>query len=297
MKKSATCFITAAPAIGDQLDSLVALLRAQNVDVAVPAFTTAGPAWADVLRETIRRADFVVAILTPGTALANVTYEVGVAHGLGKRVLLVVPPETQGIPFDLTGVLQVRASLLDPAPIAFAVQTLLAAPPSRKRRGEVSAAHLPLGPYADMLLRHLVGLAAQKRPEELESVVETILRRSGASPIATNVERPEQGFDFAVWIDELDAYLGNPLLIEVKQRVSRDAIEKLRSAFARGGSRWALLIYLDDPVDPGVWSGLPPNILRVQLTDLLVQLRTRSLPAILRDMRNRVVHGASAVHG
>jgi hypothetical protein len=61
------------------------------------------------------------------------------------------------------------------------------------------------------------------------------------------------------------------------------------------GSRWALLLYGDGP-DPEdqAWSASPPNVLVLSLRSLLEALRSQAFPEVVRDLRNRRVHGSSS---
>src|SRR5438132_342534 len=45
---------------------------------------------SEVVLECVSAADVVIGLLGPGPANPNVVFELGVAHGLGKRVLLLV---------------------------------------------------------------------------------------------------------------------------------------------------------------------------------------------------------------
>ncbi|WP_431201573.1 hypothetical protein ACQ86E_20780 [Bradyrhizobium betae] len=132
----------------------------------------------------------------------------------------------------------------------------------------------------------------------VERVVVQALRGSGVDIVS---EAPNQGLgaDIAVWSDALQPFVGNPLLIEVKSRfrgvdeVKRAANQLFEAVSSRGGS-WGLLLYGQGPqvieTNP---KGLPPTILVYSIVDLIDELRTRPFAEVIRDLRNRRVHGGA----
>jgi nucleoside 2-deoxyribosyltransferase len=60
---------------------------------------------ADIISES----DLLIAILDSKQSNSNIYFELGYAFGLGKRILVVVPPEL-ALPTDLTDMFYIRAS-------------------------------------------------------------------------------------------------------------------------------------------------------------------------------------------
>ena len=113
-------------------------------------------------------------------------------------------------------------------------------------------------------------------------------------------QRHDTGADLAVWSDVLEPFVGNPLLVEVKARIrgktdATRAVRQLASYVGASGSRWALLLFGEGPDPEGsAWVNSPPNVLVLSLRSLLETLRTRAFPEVVRDLRNRRVHGSSS---
>jgi hypothetical protein len=184
--------------------------------------------------------------------------------------------------------------------IGFALDQMLAAPDRPKRSPTPqSVPFVGLGTKADDLIAALDRSLASSDWQSIERVVADALRSSGADVVVTS-QRRDVGADFAVWSDVLEAFVGNPLLVEVKARIrgkaeANRAMRQLTSYLGASGSRWALLLYGDGPDPDGqAWSGSPPNVLVLSLRSLLEALRTRAFPEVVRDLRNRRVHGSSS---
>jgi hypothetical protein len=97
--------------------------------------------------------------------------------------------------------------------------------------------------------------------------------------------------DLAIWHNELEATLGNPVLIETKLKVAHpaDAARQLARYMSAAGTSWGLLL-IAEPYTSGR-KGFPPGVLAFGIEDLLVKLRDAPLPRVITQARNRVMHG------
>src|SRR5207245_1329120 len=66
-----------------------------------------------------------------------------------------------------------------------------------------------------------LGASAQASPErQLEELVAQVFERWGA--VVSRLREPsDRGVDMAVWIDDIESTIGNPLLVEVNKTLSR----------------------------------------------------------------------------
>jgi nucleoside 2-deoxyribosyltransferase len=80
-------------------EQIAEVLREQGIEPVLPTDLGAAGALPDQIQHAIRRAEVVVADLT-GTN-PNVLFEVGVAIGLSKPVLLISQEPMRDVPFDL----------------------------------------------------------------------------------------------------------------------------------------------------------------------------------------------------
>jgi hypothetical protein len=80
-------------------------LRRQNLNVWLDEWRiAAGDSVANALETALRDSDAIVAVVSPSNARSpNVYFELGVALGMGKRLIPIVSPDLDrsAIPFDL----------------------------------------------------------------------------------------------------------------------------------------------------------------------------------------------------
>ena len=115
-----------------------------------------------------------------------------------------------------------------------------------------------------------------------------ILRASGLSfksdqryPSTENI-RP----DLVVWIDELEPYFGNPILIEVKKQI-------ISSKDARATIQQVLVIVLASEISPDALEIIAsePDLYFFELPQILDRLQNESFSQIIVKERNARVHG------
>src|SRR5437016_2574915 len=101
----------AAPAHADT--SLIrTLLKRRGIEVLDAKDSPSGPATVgDAITNLIRKSDLLVGVMSADRS-PNVMLECGVAHGLGKRVVLFLPPSIVELPIAMSGALYFR---LDPS--------------------------------------------------------------------------------------------------------------------------------------------------------------------------------------
>lgn len=278
---------------------LRAALQNRGIRVSRADELPPGVAISEGIRDQIRDADFVIGVLGKAQFDANVFYEIGLAHGLDKRVILFATDTEQKLPFDIEHHYVVRSPLTNSIAVEFAIDQILNAPPppSAKRRPSPPKERVkPLGERATKFLRRLDDLPSSGSGRNLEDLVNDLLNACGVDVVAEAVTK-EIGADFAVWSDELDPILGNPLIVELKRTILRtsdvtNAGQQLGRYLAQSGGLWGLLLYQNgyDPDHPA-WAELPPTVIAMRLDDLIRQLRRHSFPDVIRNRRNLLVHG------
>lgn len=286
-----TCFIT-APA-GGNLEVLIDALRQRDIRVVVPENLAAGREIGSEITDLLSRVDLVIGVMTRERRSEWALFELGIAWGLGKRILLFAPPNISHLPSTLRRFLTVRANISNREAVQFALDQLLAAPETSHRLAIPRERTRPLGASADAYLQGSIDLAATHRSTELEQLVARALADVGVEVVATAPGKDE-GADLAVWSDALQASVGNPLLVEIKARlpahsVTVEAAQRLARHVAAAGGRWGLLLY---GAGPDRLRGLPPNVLALPIGALFGRLKTQSLEEVVRDLRNRRVHGS-----
>jgi hypothetical protein len=154
-------------------------------------------------------------------------------------------------------------------------------------RAPRSSVGRPLGSYADRLLEEARDQGFEHRA--VEALLVQAVEASGA--VASGGIGPRQAFDIGVWSDDLDAIAGNPLLVEVRGRIDSTGVRKSLAALHQvSGARAALIVSLEEPTEIET-TGLGWPVLGISLQKLLEAMRENSFAEVVRELRNRSVHG------
>ena len=129
-------------------------------------------------------------------------------------VLLFAPPDSAHVPSTLRRFLTFRANLSNREAIEFALDQILAAPEPTSLPSRPAKEKAPLGASADRYLQGSVPMFASVNPLELKSLVANALREAGVDVLARS-QAQDRGADLAIWSDELQPFVGNPLLVEI----------------------------------------------------------------------------------
>lgn len=292
---SKTCFI-AAPA-GANLAVLRATLEERGLRVLVPSDLEVGVDWASEIQKQLSLTDLVIGVISANQNSSWVLFELGQASALGRRIILIASPKAEPIPFALHQFLVLRTEIDNADAIGFALDQVLSAPAvAIRERASPSKALTGLGEKADEFIERLDRDLVAKRWRSIEELVADALRASGTDLVVTSPSG-DLGADIAVWSDVLEPFVGNPLLIEVKGAIKSKAdltraTVQLAKYVGASGSRWGILLYGAGPeFDDEVFAASPPNVLALSIQSLLERLRLHAFPEVVRDMRNRRVHG------
>ena len=269
----------------------------RDIRVVMPDDLDPGANWLEWISQKIGDVDLVIGVLTSERRSQWILFELGQAAALGRRIVLIAPPKLAAVPSHLKGFLVIRAGPKNRDAIDFALDQILASPERSAAPPAIATPFAPaLGSDADPIIADLQSAMESNDYRGVERVVVQALRRSGAD-IVSEALNTDVGADIAVWSDALQQFVGNPLLIEVKSRIRgadelRRAANQLFTAVTSRGGNWGLLLYGQGPRDRALSpKGLPPTVLVYSIGELIEQLRTRSFAGVIRDLRNRRVHG------
>jgi hypothetical protein len=290
-----TCFISAVA--GTPLGALRDVLAGKGVQVVVPEELSPGSDWSSELASIISRVDLVIGVLTRDRRSSWVLFELGQAIALKRQVVVFAPPQIKGLPFDQQRFPVVRVSLRNREALSFALDQVLASPaPTARVRESRPAERRSLGPNTDHLLRELRSATETRDWRRVESVTAEALRLAGVDVIS-EAAVANRRVDFAIWSDALQPVMGNPLLVEVKGELRgtdalRKAAQQLSAVTSAAGTGWGLLLYGDALIaDERLLLSVPPNVLVLSLSSLFEEMRGRPFAEIVKDLRNRRVHG------
>ncbi|MGA7498371.1 MAG: restriction endonuclease [Isosphaeraceae bacterium] len=250
---------------------------------------------SEILQEGMSRADIVVGVLGSGTSSENVFFELGFAQAMKKRMLVLGSGDAPLSTWASTGIPYVRAELTNPQAVDFAVAQILKVPHHGSTRETPVRRTRPLGEAADRLLSKLIGATGEKTAQVMEEVVVEAVRQCGIDTVSQSGRR-DGGVDLAVWSEDFEPWVNNPLLIEVKANIGsatawEEVVLNLLRTMGSTGVRWSLLIYLHSPLDPAQ-AIRAPNILAISAEEFLRALQGMSFGELVRKLRNERVHGA-----
>ena len=257
----------------------------------------------DLLHDCVGRADLVIGVLggseSGGGGMPNVLFELGYASALGKRLLVLVPPRFE-MPEFIEAIPYLRAEADNREAINFGLDRLLSLPLKPQRdRGGGPRQTVPIGPAADSLIARFAEAAGDADEQVLTEIVLEALRESSTSSATFSSGVMIEGgrADFAVWSDDFEPWLGNPVLVEVRSRVpgAEDlgrAAEQITGFLDRTGTVWGLLLYGHGPDRATTDLTLRgTRLLAMAIEQFLDGLRTAGLGDMLVQMRNMRVHG------
>jgi hypothetical protein len=259
----------------------------------------AGFPLSKVVTEAIGRADIVVAILGGKDESGNVLFEVGIAQGLGKPTLVIAAKQEATFLAAQAGIPYLRAKPDNFAALEFGLAQFLAAP-HRADSGLKTAERetRPLGSHADLLLANLHASREEGHLQEyrLEEIIVEALRKSGIATISRGEKRGDKEIDIAVWSNDFEPWIGNPLLIEIKNHLPRKGeLDNMAKRFANAmgpeSVNWALVIYGEAAPQTRRIKRLYSHILFLSAEDLLEGLRDNAFGDLVRQLRNERVHG------
>ena len=287
----ASCFISAPFDVN--INALEVLIRSKGLTPFVSrGLPTVGLNLVRDVTSALSDSSIVIGVLQDQGPNDNVLFELGYAHALGKQILVVLPEKTV-FPSTLTEFLFIRSGLENLEAVSFALDQVLAAqPPTKRRPKRPKDSSKAIGDRVDQLLIRLDSYATET---ELEMIIGDALQLAGVSTVAQS-QQGDKRLDFAVWLDDLQSSIGNPLIIEVKrgiqtERQARELSEQFTAYMSKGTFRTALVLY-----DKGIASKRlndisgNPIVLFLDIRDFLTQLRYKSFSSIVRELRNRVVH-------
>jgi len=121
--KRRTCLVVAPPAA--DLSIVRRLLRDREVEPLMLAdVPPIGVTVLDQLTRALARSEVVIFVLSTPNADANVYFEIGLARGQGKRLMILAPEGTTHVPGGVRELLVVKAQLDDDEAIGFSLDRL-----------------------------------------------------------------------------------------------------------------------------------------------------------------------------
>jgi hypothetical protein len=195
------------------------------------------------IRSAFRSVDLVIVLLVHGRALENVFFEMGIALGMARPIIIFADPGVE-LPIGLSGIRLHRTDLTDLADLVPTVEkfTNTKAPSDAHARvgsaGSVSSSLAPdRGPSREKLNAAIAAIRnAQAHGVGVTSIhLERLITELFKSADLRVVEAPQQVRrrvrvpDLAVWIDDVQKEIGNPIAVEIKASLYENALDDVTS--------------------------------------------------------------------
>ena len=290
-KRAERIFLAGAPSAVAQVRSSLA-----EEGFFVISFETTGPGepWSAALRRAIESSSLVIGMLDPPKNASETFFELGLAEGLGKPIILVVSPDTK-LPVDIEGHVVVRPGHDVVGAVTFAVDQWRRRreqhPPAAARQRWPLRTDTPIGALADDLLAAAARIESEPASGmSFEALVRDALAASAEVVVETSF--PDRQIDIGVWSDTLGRSVGNPLLVEMKARLPpgsrlRELIANLAEYVRTSSAQSLLLVYGGSPSQAALRElrHAPASIISVPITRLLSGLREHPLSEVVESLQ------------
>lgn len=271
------------------------------------AALSAGASLTQSVYKTIQEADFVCVVIDSDYQSTFVPFEMGVAVGVQKPLLIFVAPDVN-LPSDFEGFATVRTDLQNSEPINFALDIFLAH--AQSNIGQVSIPERQTSTSINMqwawdnvaAMRQSASDPASSNKYLLITDTLISLFQAAGALVADSPDPDLKGADMAVWFDALQDSLGNPILIECKigeitQSRLAEAEYQLRGLLAKTQAKAGIVIYSDrDGRQFPATSKTLPLIYRFSIEEFIEAVGSGDFASILLTQRNQLLHGRSLAH-
>jgi hypothetical protein len=294
---SKNCYLTAPS--GVSIATIAQLLQERMITlITADTLLTDNPNPLDQKAAAIA-ADLLIAIVGNYGTNRDIFFELGYAHALKKKILIIVPSDTEELPGSLAGLPQVMSAPEDAEAIGFALDQLLAAPKQNNYLRGVGTISHPI--THDLAAQVLAEIDTAVAEDHLAALIATAIRASGISIVEeSGISQLGRGRDLGIWVDELDSAVGNPLLIEIKwhlrdRAAAMQARQQIEHYLHTTSTRTALLLYRSAPDELRDFVALSSAaVLFLPIHEFVTQLQTTGFVTLIRTLRNQVLHRVAA---
>jgi hypothetical protein len=288
-----TCFISAP--VNLDLTVLRSVLRHKGIEAILPfEMEITGSDFRAQIEKAIQRADLFIGVLSGRASNANVYFELGLAWAIGKRVLLIQGRELE-LPSSLSDFPIVKCKIEDSAQVSFFLDQFLNQQRAPKRHKFELSKTKPLSKRAAELISHLEALGPRASEQEFIKVLGSVFHESGIK-VMVQSGPDERGYDLALWFDELENLIGNPVLVNFKKRLTLSAARFVKDDFLRAHDislgKALLVVFLSGPEKQLARENSgAPLVLFISAARLLDELKSKSIATFIRTERNKLAHG------
>ncbi len=291
------CFISYNTEVEKSLGDRVREILLRNNVSPIDIFDISpGDNITTVIEDKIKKSDMFLAVIT--NVSPNVFYEIGIAKGLNKPIFIVFSKELNIYPSFLNEFLYVRANSSDYDNIDFAFKQFVKNQSKQKqktnkdRKKHIDNELITLPESWEFTLSDI---RKNGTPVKLENYMANLLN---SLKTTSRIIEQDKGVDFALWLDDVDPILGNPILLEVKYgNITPETLNmgerQLQNYLLATKSKVGLLLYLDKTGRRfPLGSSLNPLVIRMDLENFLSEIdANKSVVKVILNKRNLMAHG------
>ncbi len=250
----------------------------------------------DVVNRRMDEADFVIGVASGEHS--NTYYEIGLAVGKGKPVLILVTEDE--VPNYAFNHVNLRVDLTDRTLLFVTLKEFVSRVKSRL------VPQVSIGDVTDIVphdiepyLTRIRTMRGEARSTDVESIIKNLLIDCGLTFEISDTSQ-ERAVDFAVWADNLNQTVGNPIFIETKvgridEKMLRQAANQLRLAMSDSRARAGIVLYLDKEghrfTSP---NSLEPFVVLWDIEDFIFQVGKLGFARALLTRRKEIAHGVTS---
>ena len=300
MKNMLKCFISSP--LWVDTSNIRKILSEQSVEFFGVYDLQSGNSLSKNLVSEIRKADFAVIII--GEKYPNVYYEMGICEGLRKPMLIIIE---EGItaPDFIHDHLHITSNLRETQFLKMTLSRFVEE--FRSNRGKLLRRSIRTRPahLSQDRIRSYIELASEFRQQEhvnenkLENLIYGVFEDLGLQIVSKESSFVGGKVDFALWSDQLETQIGNPILVEIKagflsHRTIVSSQEQLSSLINRTGAKAGILFYLDSEGKrfSDIYA-LEPLIISYDVEDFFEELLNKRFDEVILSSRNQIVPGDS----
>lgn len=238
-----------------------------------------GQSFTASIRSAVGAADAAIVVLDRGQLGLNI-FEAGVISALGIPFVVVA---SDGVPVPLP---------LQDSPVIRALDVSLLAEALSAALSKVARSAAPrekaLGATAD----RLTAVARGGTESAVAATIVEAIEQSGAIVVQS---RSSDGFDMAIWSDDLASIGANPLMAEFIEQVTPSSVVRVAKRIDQLAPGSLALIVFGD-MSPGVAAEIQrtrkfQQLMFVSSADLLHRMRSSSFARAVVAVRNESLHG------
>jgi hypothetical protein len=294
---STTCYLAAS--YTEDAQALENILLRCGVNVVRPVHLSMRTPLLNAVRDAIDEAHFVCALLDASAKTTNAIFELGLAIGLNKSVLIIAQEDAK-IPADLESSYLVRANLSEPTLITNYIESFLRREKKQRKlkRSSESLMHEPIRTQQfRSQINKILNTSPRNREQHLEEIIKTMLEYIGAKIRDVQRDRRAERPDFVFWADQFEGNVGNPIILEIKlvNVLNIGQVARQVTKYALNvNARLAIIVYKAKRIiGQQEVTRLPIPIVVISLDQFLEQISQGEFFSSTLAQRNKIVHTRS----